>query len=32
MVVSRIEQPAVLRRFVPEDRDGFAKMNRDPAL
>jgi len=28
-VVSRAEQRAVLRRFVPEDRDGFVEMNRD---
>ena len=28
-MVSRPEQQAVLRRFVPEDRDGFVEMNRD---
>jgi hypothetical protein len=22
----------VLRRFVPEDRDGFVEMNRDPGV
>jgi len=31
-VVSRIGQRAVLRRFVPEDRDGFVEMNRDPGV
>lgn len=31
-MVSRAEQPAVLRRFVPEDRHGFVEMNRDPAV
>jgi len=31
-VVSRAEQRAVLRRFVPEDRDGFVEMNRDPGV
>jgi RimJ/RimL family protein N-acetyltransferase len=31
-VVSPTEQRAVLRRFVPEDRDGFVEMNRDPGV
>jgi len=31
-VVSRAEQRAVLRRFVPEDRHGFVEMNRDPGV
>src|SRR5260221_8330772 len=31
-VVSGAEQRTVLRRFVPEDRDGFVEMNRDPSV
>jgi len=31
-VVSRAEQRAVLRRFVPQDRHGFVEMNRDPGV
>ncbi len=31
-MVSRAEQQALLRRFVPEDRDGYVEMNRDPAV
>jgi RimJ/RimL family protein N-acetyltransferase len=30
--MSRTEQRAVLRRFVPEDRDGFVELNRDPRV
>jgi RimJ/RimL family protein N-acetyltransferase len=30
--MSRAEQRAVLRRFVPEDRHGFVEMNRDPGV
>jgi RimJ/RimL family protein N-acetyltransferase len=30
--MSRAEQRTVLRRFVPEDRDGFVEMNRDPRV
>jgi hypothetical protein len=31
-VVSLAEQRVVLRRFVPEDRDGFVEMNSDPGV
>jgi RimJ/RimL family protein N-acetyltransferase len=30
--MSRAKQRTVLRRFVPEDGDGFVEMNRDPRV
>ena len=31
-IMNRVEQRAVLRRLVPEDRHGYVEMNRDPGV